>query len=82
MRINNTESREMDLSHGVSQGSVLGPVFFPIYTSPTGDILKRYGIICHKYADMTLHVLLDPAVLGDLARVKARLVACFNDLHS
>ena len=83
VRINHTESCEMDSKHAVSQGSVLGPVLFSIYSSPTEDILKRYSIMYHKYADdMTLYVLFDPAVPVDLPRVKARLVACFNGLHS
>ena len=32
------------LSVGVPQGSVLGPVLYPIHTSPLSDIMKSYNI--------------------------------------
>ena len=41
------------LSRGVSQGSVLGPIFFTIYTLPLGDIVWRYSMSFHLYADNT-----------------------------
>ena len=51
--IGNVISKPVILDYSVPQGSVLGPQWFTVYTSPVRDIILKYNLNYHVYADDT-----------------------------
>ena len=68
------------LKSGVPQGSVLGPKFFTMYTSPLQDIFGQHGIDNHMFADDTqLYMSLNSG--SDLESNISRMESCIEDVR-
>ena len=80
VRVGDSESIPHDLKCGVPQGSVVGPLFFTLYTADIGAIIRRHNINYHIYADVQLYNSFDPKIPGDAVRAVFRLTSCINEI--
>ena len=51
VKMDNFSSSLTSLNLGVPQGSVLGPIFFSLYTSPMCSIIVQHDLLFHQFAD-------------------------------
>jgi len=59
--IGNTTSGSRRLEFGVSQGSILGPLLFTLYTAPIQDIISAHNLDCMFCTDDSqLYITVDP----------------------
>ena len=79
-KIGSSLSNFFKLTFGVPQGSVVDPLLFSLYTTPLGQVIRKYtGIKYHFYADDTqLFIHLSP---DDSLKSFDRLKSCLNDIQ-
>ena len=70
-----------NLLFDVSQDSVMGPVFFTIYTISLGRIIQRLGLTYHLYAtDTQLYMTFKPSDVTSKYDAISRIKACVADI--
>ena len=83
VHINDAASESVSLSTGVPQGSVLGPLLFILYILPLSDIIEKYNIKRHGYADDTqLYCKLQLGSRNDLQRNVTEMEKCIDEIRN
>ena len=78
VKVNKSSSSSCQLTIGVPQGSILGPLLFILYTKDLQELVKQYGLSVHLYADDTqIYFSFDINCINpDLSKIQA----CFSEI--
>ena len=73
-----THNAKFNISCGVPQGSVLGPLLFTLYTTPLSLVINRHHLSHHLYADDTqIYISLSTS---DASSSLQQLRTCIDDI--
>ena len=82
VQFRDTSSSDRQLTCGLPQGSVLGPILYLVYSSPLGAILRRHGVGFHMYADDTqLYLDMKTTKVEDIVSARTRVEVCLRELN-
>ena len=80
--INGERSSTYQLTCGLPQGSVLGPILYTMYTLPLGNIIRHHNMKYHLYADDTqLYMSFCPSSSNEPDLTRTRIEACIKDIQ-
>ena len=77
------ESEKVQLTQGVLQGSVLGPILFTLYVSPLGNICRNQSPDIHSYTDdQQNYCTFSPKVPDSKDLCLGQLKSCLSDVRT
>ena len=81
VQVEGCRSSLRSLDSGVPKGSVLGQLFYVLYTSPVADIIKSHDLQYHFYADNTqLYITFKTDSADDVCLAKSRVEHCVEEI--
>ena len=81
VKVANEHSTIRNLLCGVSQGSVLAPIFGSMYTAPRADVIRQHGLNVYFYTDDTqIYLSFNPKATGEPMHSLSRVQSCISDI--